>query len=95
MQELNIIIRNEFTPQEMDLIHHLFGDEPVVFLDEKADMYDCLIMLGVFPSKGEARKNWKRTGKEITPGYNEFRGIGKSKKALFIWNPVDTRGVAQ
>jgi hypothetical protein len=93
MQELNVIVMNDFAADNWDMVRHLFGDdEDFLFLHPQYDMYDCLVHLEVFKSKGEARKNWKRTGKEIPPGYNEFRGIGKSKKALFIWNPVDARG---
>jgi hypothetical protein len=91
MQELNLIIANKNLKSNLDLIKHLFPEDQDVFIipsNEDWDMYDCLVKLKAFPSKSEARKNWTRTGKEILPGYNEFKNIGKQKKALYIWNPV-------
>jgi hypothetical protein len=74
--------------------HQLFGDELIDYynypeIGNKYDMYDILVLFKIFSSKSEARKNWERTGKEIPPGYNEFKNIGKQKKALYIWNPID------
>ena len=80
IQELNIIIGNPILLLNQDLIHHLFKNEEYRLIPEDCDMYDLLVLLGIFPSKSEARKNWTRTGKEISSGYNEFKNIGKQKK---------------
>jgi hypothetical protein len=88
MQELNIVVLNANFASNSDMIVKLFGDEGLEVVNPLKDMYDLLVMLGVFSSKSEARKNWIRTGKEIPPGYNEFKNIGKQKKALYIWNPM-------
>jgi hypothetical protein len=86
MNELNVVILNENFDGNMQ--RQLFGDEMVdYYMENEYDMYDILVLFKVFASRGEARKNWTRTGKEIPPGYNEFRGIGKHKKSLYIWNP--------
>jgi hypothetical protein len=90
MQELNIVILNN-NFELIDscwMIHELFEDEPVTIVSCDTDMYDLLVKLGIFCSRSEARKNWTRTGKEIPFGYNEFKDIGKQKKALYIWNPI-------
>jgi hypothetical protein len=88
MQELNVVIGQPILLLNQDLIYQFFGKESYRLMPEDCDMYDLLVLLGAFPSKSEARKNWNRTGKEIPPGYNEFKDIGKQKKALYIWNPV-------
>jgi hypothetical protein len=90
MQELNIVIVNKFYETEKDLIPLIFDDEHYS-LFENEDMYSALIALGVFSSRSEARKNWTKTGKEFEEGYNEYKGLGKLKKGLFIFNPVDTK----
>jgi hypothetical protein len=87
VQELNIVILNNYF--DIDMQRKLFGNELVdCYMVNEYDMYDILVLFKIFSSKSEARKNWERTGKEIPPGYNEFKNIGKQKKALYIWNPV-------
>jgi hypothetical protein len=88
MQELNAVVFNQFYDEKLAIF--LFGgiDETFLRIPDDYNMYDLLVLLGAFSSKSEARKNWTRTGKEIPSGYNEFKDIGKQKKALYIWNPV-------
>lgn len=85
MQELNIAIKNQYFDD--DFANILFSNESFIILDKKTDIYDCLVMLNAFKSKSEARKNWNKT-KSIEQGYNEYKNIGKSKKSLYIWNPI-------
>jgi len=50
------------------------------------DIFSILVAAGCFPSKGEARRNWR--GLQIIPeGYTELGPIGKQKLHIFIWNP--------
>ena len=90
---LNIIINNEFYEHEKDLTCLIFDKEDFVLVDSTTDVFDLLVKLDVFPSKGQARKNWTK-GSIIENGYNEILKIGKMHKALYIWKPVDTRHIS-
>ena len=87
-QEFNFVIDNEnFKEDLIDLIDTLFdGDD--VHIIKQLDMFDILVMTGLFRSKSEARKNWKRTGKDIPEGFTDIKNIGKLHHRLTIWNPV-------
>ena len=88
-QEFNVIVQNDNLESNVDLFKHLFGeDEGFVGVGPDEDMFDILVMFGLFRSKGEARKNWKRTGREIPEGFTDIERIGKLKHRLTIWNPV-------
>lgn len=84
---LNIIIRTS-SVQEGDR-ELLFPDDEMVhiFDQEQKDIFDLLIILGAFPSKSQARKNWNGP-KEIPEGWSEFF-VGKLKRHLCIWNPSE------
>ena len=86
-QFLNVIIRSDRVKLE-DRVN-LFPNEEVVFVfdPEDKDMFDLLIILGVFKSRGQARQNWKKTGREIPTGWSQFTGLGRFRKELCIWNP--------
>jgi hypothetical protein len=87
LREINIVVFNKFYDEKFAI--SLFGEDEIYLrVPVEYDMYDCLVYLGVFNSRSEARKNWIRTGKEIPPGYNEFKNIGKQRKSLYIWNPI-------
>ena len=90
MIDRNFVIKNENYETEKDLIPRLFDNEDYKLL-ENVDMYDILKIAGIFSSKGEARKNWKRTKQEIPKGYSEFRDIGKLHNQIFIFNPIKTK----
>jgi hypothetical protein len=85
MDFLNVIVNSDkIGPNDKELI---FGDEEVFFVNpEDMDMFDLLVKLGSFESKGQAKKNWTKTGKEIPQGFNEFI-VGKLRRCLTIWNP--------
>jgi len=61
--------------------------EEVMRVPATTTIFDLLVMLGAFPSKGQARKNWQH-GAEIPPGFSEFR-VGKLRRLLTIWNPTE------
>jgi hypothetical protein len=58
--------------------------DPIVRVPAHATMPDLLVALGSFPSKGQARKNW-RGPLEIPRGYSTFR-VGR--RFLFVYNPI-------
>ena len=84
---LNIIIRTKNVRLEDRT--DLFPDDEIVWVfdPQEKDMFDFLLMLGLFKSRGQARKNWKNTGAEIPRGWTEFNGLGKFRKSLCIWHP--------
>lgn len=86
--QFNIIINNEHLVPNKDLIKPLFGDEDTVIIPN-VDMFDILTACEIFKSKGQARKNWKKTGQDVPPGFTDITGIGKLNKRLTIWNPIE------
>lgn len=83
--EVNIIVWNDHV-QPGDKAS-LFLDEPVIHIEPgEMDVIDLLVAMGVFPSRGQARKNW-RGPQEIPSGFSDFEGIGKMRRRLTIWNP--------
>lgn len=52
------------------------------FLGPNATIWDLLVLSECFPSKADAKRNWKGTP-EIPQGYWEIGPIGKSKIMLF------------
>jgi hypothetical protein len=68
--------------------NEFFGAGDVVELvDEGADVLDLLVLMKVFPSKGQARKNW-RGPVQIPPGWTETAtSKSRNRKFLFVWKP--------
>ena len=87
-QEFNFVITNDNLDKNDDLIETLFDGEGFIPVTTGADMFDILVMTGLFRSKSEARKNWKRTGRDIPNGFTDIDRIGKLKNRITIWNPV-------
>jgi len=80
---LNVIIDNGgIDSSDFDLFP---ADEKVVVLDPPVDMFDLLVMPKVFPSKGQARKNWKHSSL-VPPGFSMWV-CGKDKRQLTILLP--------
>ena len=66
---------------------YFYEDDEIEYVEPgEADVLDLLVRLKVFPSKGQARKNWKGPV-EIPPGWFEAQ-IGKRRLSLFVWNPA-------
>ena len=88
MTFLNLIISNgKVLDNDRTL---LFPDNEMVFVsreDRKLDIFDCLVWLGAFKSKSQARKNWKGPT-SIPDGWFECF-VGKRKRHLCIWNPSE------
>ena len=84
-QEFNVLINNQnVVGDEVDLF---FNGEDLFFVDGSVDMFDILVTLNVFTSKGEARKSWKKTqGKEIPEWFTDINLIGKRKIRITLLN---------
>ena len=89
---LNIIVDNgNSDPKDLWMFANELGmnDEEVMVVSSLIDIFDLLFLLKAFPSKGQARKNWKY-GDSIPKGWSEFK-VGKFKHHLSIWNPQQPR----
>lgn len=86
MSEMNVVIDNGNIVG--DESHLFFSDEPIVVQPASSSMYDLLVLLGAFTSKGQARKNWSRSGRDVPPGFSDFDGIGKMRHRLTVLNPT-------
>jgi hypothetical protein len=88
MNEFNFVVLNEFVRGDEGNL--FFGGEPFEFefVLPDADMFDLLVKAGCFSSKGQARKNWMRTGPKIPDGFSDFTGIGKLKKRVTVLKPM-------
>ena len=82
---MNIVIENEHWSQDLETV--LFAGEPTQHINEPFDMFDLLVLAGIFTSKKQARKNWTMTGQEIPLGFNQFT-VGKKRKDIWIWKPI-------
>ena len=80
--ELNVIVQNEFL--RGDEAHLFFQDELVIFVAPGTSVYELLVTLGAFQSRGQARKNWTQSTAEIPEGFSDFAGIGKLRRTLTI-----------
>ena len=88
---LNVIVDNgNSDPEDLWLFANDDGtnDQEVMVISSVIDIFDLLLLLRAFPSKSQARKNWKGGG--ILDGWSEFR-VGKFKHHLCIWNPQEPR----
>jgi len=92
-QTWNVVVQNPFFQEHLHLLNDLFLEEDgtmddVLFISEEWDMYDLLKHIGAFPSKGQARKNWKHSeGPDIPKGFSIFT-FGKLKHELYVLNAV-------
>jgi hypothetical protein len=87
-----VVVNQNFKEEDIKL----FFDEPdknwdgkVFRLTTENDMFDVLVLAGIFKSKSDAKRNWKKTGKEIPAGFSDFIGVGKLRHSIFIWNPIE------
>jgi len=93
MKDINIVVENEHLEGNRDLLMTLFAQwtdkklPEITFVSPDMDMYDILVLVDLFQSKGEAKKNWKRTGQSVPEGFSDFERVGKRKNRLTIWNP--------
>jgi hypothetical protein len=90
MSEFNFLILNGNEKEgDCELFFGCPKEEVVqVPIDSKWDMFDILVCSGIFPSKGQARKNWKKTDGEIPAGFSDFAKLGKLNCRITILNPI-------
>ncbi len=65
----------------------LTPEETVETIPVTSNLLDVLVAVGIFLSKGQARKNWKH-GVEIQPGYSSWERLGSRRASVFIFNPT-------
>ena len=71
-----------------DESHRLFNDEPVTVLPNGTDFHDILVLLGVFPSKSQVRKDPKwGSQQEIPEGFTTWHRVGKLRLRIDILRP--------
>ena len=83
-ESFQFLIVNEHGDVKKDSELFLETDEHIeVIKDGEKDLLDILVITGIFPSKGQARKNgWKP---EIPNGFSLFERLGKFKKTISIF----------
>lgn len=90
--DLNFIINNgnELSNDSQLFFSDRSGivQEPVIEVSPDKDIYDILVMANIFPSKGQAKKNWTRTDAAISEGFTDFKNIGKLRHRITILNPI-------
>jgi hypothetical protein len=84
MDYLNVMIDNGYI-EENDREMLFPENEEVRVIDLNIDIFDLLVDLGAFQSKGQAKKNF--SVKKIPEGWSEFY-VGKLRRHLCIWNPT-------
>lgn len=82
--QLNVVVANDYVVGDESRL--FFSGEPVELVPPTTDMYDLLVRVGLFPSKGQARKNWQRTGPEIPWGFSDF--VFKKGRRITILRPT-------
>lgn len=55
-------------------------------LDESDDVFEILVGVGIFKSKGDAKKNWKGI-KKLTTSLTIINDIGAKRQHLVIYKP--------
>lgn len=80
----NFILADE-VDAKVKYFSQAFLSEPITYLPLRANFWDLLVVAGAFPSKGQARKNWKGQV-EVPNGYSEFEvACGNKRYAFFIY----------
>ena len=84
MSEFNYVVpAGNMTAFDWNLVKEVVMDrEPYEVLDRRATIYDVLVKAGVFRSKNEARRNWKRG--PLKEGLNDFKDVGKLRHRIFV-----------
>lgn len=78
-----VLTKGDFSPGDIEEVSRcIFGGSVPVF-SRDSSLLDILVHFGIFPSKGQARKNWKGDI-AIPDGLNVWRAVGKKKLDLWI-----------
>lgn len=98
LSEIKFIVDNEWLDlkeaesyfKDWCVLDFHWKHSPLILISPNVDMYDVLVACGLFKSKGEAKKNWKKSGKEIPNGITEFSNLGKHRMiSILIWKGFD------
>ena len=75
-----------------DLLQSVFGGESFCVQPVEFDMFDILVEIGVFKSRGECKRNWKKSDQFIENGCHSFL-VFKRDLPLFIFKPIPSLGL--
>ncbi len=77
------------SPEKLDrkILDFIFANQAFKTVPASTDMFDILVAIDAFKSKGEARRNWKWTNQQIEEGCHSFV-VGRKNVSLFIFKPV-------
>jgi len=84
--DVNIVVENDNLDTELAI--SLFDSNKWLTVPKTTDMFDILVMLNLFKNKGQAKKNWKKTGRDIPNGFSHFTRLGKFNSAISIFNQI-------
>lgn len=85
MSGLNVIVANG---NEQDNDRNFFSpNDKIALIPTQADMFDILVIAGIWPSKNQARKNWSGE-KSIPVGWTDITLGKKNRTRICIWNPA-------
>lgn len=79
-QEYNFVVKNEFWDKQTEL--NLFGNDPIEYV-ESFSLIEFLVKLGIFPSKGQAKKNKFFDSN----GFTDII-VGKKRIRISAWTPI-------
>ena len=83
--DIDIIIDNEHARRSDAELFFSQSPDEVIWLEEKKDMWDILVMSGIFSSRSQARKDGR--AQEIPLGWTDVR-MGKKKRRFCILNAI-------
>lgn len=85
--DFNLAVKNKWWNQKIE--EELFGKNEIVHHispTAKLDMFDILVLLGVYSSKARAKRRWTKTPQFIPSGFTDFY-VGPHR--ITIWNPIN------
>lgn len=86
-KDINVVVDNGHIDES--LLDAMFDGEDFIIVSADRDMFGILAEAGLFPSRSQAMKNWKRTGPEVPDGFTHIEGIGKKRNSIAIWKPKE------
>ena len=89
--DANFVIKNEHWDQRMEdlLFQAAEGPkDPITYIQDDTDMFNLLVTMGVFTSRGECRRNWKKTAQRIPDGFTFLQKLGKKNVQFAVWRPI-------
>lgn len=84
MIDTNFIVDNEFRlGDEAELF---FDGERIILVPSGITMFEILVLAGIFPSMGQAKKNWKGE-RDVPTGFSQIL-VGKLRNRITILQPT-------